>query len=1568
MSIISPEEDILTWLMVFSQSINNAEQFHYCVVDFQRLALIIIKSGDFPPSYKIETEKFINKMIKQVLCTVLNSDNIDAAQHQDVKLLLLCFIKLIKICYQRCFSNLNYLCEHLLNEGEKLYQESPEIYVEITQSFSKSEDFNFLLEEVTKMNLLMLSKLCIPLFVGLQLHDEKTIEKGNRTILRRNMELLFENQRGDSGKQVTFVYEWFIYFISHRENIYTEEMNIVFETILYQMHTNIFDHVNSSLKNIVKLITFEKYKQNVIEFLVDSDVLATIIIEVQQRSEFSNNKQKIILFASENDIFTPHIDELWGNTNFEFLYTLIPTILMKCKEKDTQLHMKHLLGLKKDQKWINFIMAITDKNVFSHDITKNIIDALDEVITKDVKLKNIALKLKTKLTAKSINEEEFNLTVNNLTKKNVLDEKDLIFLSEILSKFKIIDLEKKNTLYKMIYEMFLSEKYYTLAKYDMCMFYMYQDYKPTIIDAKTFISNYYSFEDEGILKDLEMQALEHTFDPDLISNAILQCLDIIDESAPFVNFVTSLFMRERIKKAPIKYERLLFELAFMPKANKFINNIISYFLCSELEDEEMIKYFIECWSKRISSPNSYRIMIKFIQTCEERADLFKLNLINHQMFYEQKRKQVTLTYNKKNTVFDTGENTYISSLILTAANYFGLNYKNVELFFDKERRDPNEILYDITSNSEIEFTVNITEQITEMKVLKAIPSIILSQSDVFNILYEQMNSKQCYHLLDLVAVPASLEEKILNEKDLTKLFPVSNPYKFKYNFIVFTSEFSGKLEDDIVGLNIPQYLADSLTTINVKSLIKKILDFIINFTENIEESKLFDTLIKISPSFPKQVSKIIPKLHVTNIDIILNMLLEDDKDLRQCGRTILASLKVPVRKYVTLFNGTKYYPEGEFYLSLIEHSKEKDQGLLVIIDEIFKGKCKVTEEIAKFVSYCFYLDIIDETRNEALAKFITKNVLDINTPQMNKNIFCDLISILKRCRRDQIHDAMNNLIGITNFRKFMINGEDLPMHKEKHFAGIYNSGASCFVNSVLQVLCHSNPFISLIMCYSEKNKFLNELVKITGNILWSNSKAINIQGFYDMWNQMTNIKTTAQQDANEFILKLIEIIGKELPEDKFNKVFNGRIKTIIKGQGKRVEKTEKLGIMPLDLDKSIVKALQVLGSEESISYTFEGDSDQKPATISKLIEELPQLFIVQLKRFSYDYDRQRRIKNRAKTDITETFKFMDKTYELSALVMHKGSAESGHYTSSILFNGSWWFCNDDEITKTKEKKIHGEPYILFYTCTDDNGSYSFISQYKTKVQEENMINNTARICLTKAFHDVMISYSISQYPNYQILAVRYFFDFSAFSTDPSRETQLANNIISLLTDDKEDELKLLITQEFSNLAIENTLLLSPHKEVRVGASIILTFFFQSIMIKEYVICILQTRDKWLKCKNSNELFSVLLVFAENKEMLDLMLCNKIDEYVAEAIKIPQDSTNGILLLIKMNKITKAVVTVIKAKWEVEAIREGTDPDAIVKFLKLIPDKDKIKRIVISNASNNPKIKELQIIKEKFEQV
>ena len=107
------------------------------------------------------------------------------------------------------------------------------------------------------------------------------------------------------------------------------------------------------------------------------------------------------------------------------------------------------------------------------------------------------------------------------------------------------------------------------------------------------------------------------------------------------------------------------------------------------------------------------------------------------------------------------------------------------------------------------------------------------------------------------------------------------------------------------------------------------------------------------------------------------------------------------------------------------------------------------------------------------------------------------------------------------------------------------------------------------------------------------------------------------------------------------------------------------------------------------------------------LRETGDIFVVAVKRFAFDWARMSRRKLNSRFTFPLSLSLLPGSpYELAAVVVHAGSATSGHYYSFIRSNGGWIEYNDARVrwhgTTLQESEVFGgegstrSAYLLFY--------------------------------------------------------------------------------------------------------------------------------------------------------------------------------------------------------------------------------------------------------------------------------
>ncbi|XP_045898818.1 ubiquitin carboxyl-terminal hydrolase 47-like, partial [Micropterus dolomieu] len=193
-----------------------------------------------------------------------------------------------------------------------------------------------------------------------------------------------------------------------------------------------------------------------------------------------------------------------------------------------------------------------------------------------------------------------------------------------------------------------------------------------------------------------------------------------------------------------------------------------------------------------------------------------------------------------------------------------------------------------------------------------------------------------------------------------------------------------------------------------------------------------------------------------------------------------------------------------------------------------------------------------------------------------------------------------------------------------------------------------------------------------------------------------------------------------------SEVFQGELTYTTKcSKGHSInEETNPFWTLPLSLKDTDDTVNSVKSSFKTMfeSKSFSGDDKvycneckkKRGAKTGCEMVKSPQILILLLKRFDFDYNTMSHVKSDCCVAVPCELQIKNKTYKLYGMVNHMGSLRGGHYTATILSNKdkTWYEFNDDRVNKVEEQPFSETgtykskvAYLLLYRASESKMSH-----------------------------------------------------------------------------------------------------------------------------------------------------------------------------------------------------------------------------------------------------------------------
>ena len=692
------------------------------------------------------------------------------------------------------------------------------------------------------------------------------------------------------------------------------------------------------------------------------------------------------------------------------------------------------------------------------------------------------------------------------------------------------------------------------------------------------------------------------------------------------------------------------------------------------------------------------------------------------------------------------------------------NILNDENLYNKLLKKLTEILssllrynYDINKNSLIQDDSDISEDSFDEK--EEMEKKIISLADnIFSFIDEICKNRISYMNF------------IFNDKEL---------------FIkIFINDFI-KCENEELKKRIDEYLSINYekNNENIKKYLEVILtvDIFNYLTENDKAGKYFHIIsLMLKRNFDKKEIKetdnnesqiIIEPKHIKQakniIDLILNYIQ------KECNKTEEEEKKeyenIEEKELKKILKNKENFKEGMllFLSNLLNiNSKELVNYIIIKVDifDFFLKKCILRKCVEKPLEskkpFCH-----NNQSKSAIYKLLLNILRNIDN-EKNDNLYSKMIDILDNYNKIGFWKTFN----IKNWEV------DIKDAQKGKYVGLKNMTSTCYLNSIIQQLFMIPMFRETILKIENpfKDNVLYEL-----QLLFSALKIYEFPSYSPKSFVIANkLNFYEQMDADEFYGSLIDKIENDIKKIYQKNPMEEESK--VDEEHMHIEKNDTskykdifnyfFGIKVLDelhfvdcghkrynefcynnIQLEIKDFTNMHDSLKNYFRTEVMDGDNKinceqcntKRTCHKhlLLKTLPNILVISLKRFEFDYDTMLKYKLNKyfefplaldlKDYLVENHKESNTEYELTGITIHFGVSEYGHYYDIIKGPDKWYKFNDTNVTEFKKEDIPKEAFGEKEYLSDDDSykekesgkNNAYILIYTKKENSINKLNN-----------------------------------------------------------------------------------------------------------------------------------------------------------------------------------------------------------------------------------------------------
>ncbi|KAI2935085.1 hypothetical protein CBS147320_819 [Aspergillus niger] len=438
-------------------------------------------------------------------------------------------------------------------------------------------------------------------------------------------------------------------------------------------------------------------------------------------------------------------------------------------------------------------------------------------------------------------------------------------------------------------------------------------------------------------------------------------------------------------------------------------------------------------------------------------------------------------------------------------------------------------------------------------------------------------------------------------------------------------------------------------------------------------------------------------------------------------------------------------------LSFSQYLKQWSTTMLRHRTEEFVGREPVDHLIlgfARLLRICLELASSNDTTVDTfdLAESLFDQYLFPDLSSSSTDLIVPQVPVMHTQTRQELYGILCQLcrLDVNNYSTIVERLEDLipldytyspawgfdpykMLRSPEGYAGLKNLSNTCYLNSLLTQLFMNVGFRDFMLQLNLEDpdgsqKLLYETKKLFGHMQETWSKSVDSQAFVDTIRTYDNepIDVTIQMDVDEFYNLLFDRWEAQISDNeskkRFRSFYGGQLVQQIKSKEcpHISERLEPFSAIQCEIkDKaSLEDSLQAYVEGEIMQgdnkYSCTSCGRHVDAVKRACLKDVPDNLIFHLKRFDFDMVTMLRSKINDEFQFPEfidmspfkveylsdqTAEVKEDIFELVGVLVHSGTAESGHYYSYIRerptsgTGGSWVEFNDSDVSRFDQAKL-----------------------------------------------------------------------------------------------------------------------------------------------------------------------------------------------------------------------------------------------------------------------------------------